>query len=266
VNLRQTLCALLFVLVVGSVFAQVTTGTPPFGSFGGGPFDVINLGNLNVHFSVPVVHKAGRGLPFNFDLSFDNSIWTPTGGAWVPDATWGWRMQTDASSGYAVMTSRTIQCTVDGVVEYGTSYTYKAYVDASGTSHPFIGLSVGDICGWLDTATATAKDGSGYVMSVGLGAVNYVTTRDGTKFTPPVNVPTGNGTVTDRNGNFITTNGTTITDTLGTQALSWSVAGSPPTYTYNVKNPSGSTSQIKVFYGTHSVKTNFGCSGISEYK
>ncbi len=43
--------------------AQVTTGTPPFGSFGGGP-DVVNLANLNAHWTVPVVHKPGRGTNF----------------------------------------------------------------------------------------------------------------------------------------------------------------------------------------------------------
>jgi hypothetical protein len=40
--------------------AQVQLGTPKYESFGGGPFDIVNLGNLNVHFSIPVLHKPGR--------------------------------------------------------------------------------------------------------------------------------------------------------------------------------------------------------------
>jgi hypothetical protein len=44
---------LLAILAVGSAAAQVARGTPPFGSFGGGP-DVLNLGNLNAHISIPV--------------------------------------------------------------------------------------------------------------------------------------------------------------------------------------------------------------------
>jgi hypothetical protein len=40
-------------------FAQVQTGTPPFASYSGGP-DIINLGNLNAHLTVPIVQKAGR--------------------------------------------------------------------------------------------------------------------------------------------------------------------------------------------------------------
>jgi hypothetical protein len=55
--------------------AQVSTGTPPFGSFGGGPFDTVNLGNLNVHFAIPVVAQ-GWGMPFTYDLNYDSSIWT----------------------------------------------------------------------------------------------------------------------------------------------------------------------------------------------
>jgi hypothetical protein len=52
------LVSLLLLSLCG--FAQVTTGTPPLGSFGGGPFDIVNEANLNVHFAIPVIHKAGR--------------------------------------------------------------------------------------------------------------------------------------------------------------------------------------------------------------
>jgi len=88
--------ALLVVLlgITGFSLSQVKTGTPPFGSFGGGPFDAINLGNLNVHFAVPIIHKAGRGLPLNYDLSFDSSVWYPVGVSgnqvWQPVGNWGW--------------------------------------------------------------------------------------------------------------------------------------------------------------------------------
>src|SRR5882762_7159364 len=60
------------VLLSGMCFGQEATGTPPFGSFGGGP-DTVNLGNLNAHISIPVVHKTGRGMPFSYDLSYDSS-------------------------------------------------------------------------------------------------------------------------------------------------------------------------------------------------
>ncbi|PYX53468.1 MAG: hypothetical protein DMG76_25595 [Acidobacteria bacterium] len=90
--------------------AQVATGTPPFSSLGGGPFDVVNLGNLNLHFAVPVIHKAGRGMSFDYDLSYDGSIWTPVTSSgttsWQPASNWGWRGQTEASVGYVVQSSK----------------------------------------------------------------------------------------------------------------------------------------------------------------
>jgi len=75
-HLRRCVLA-AFLSLAALAGGQVSPGTPPFGSFGGGPFDIVNLGNLNVHFSIPVLHKAGRGVPFTFDLSYDSSIWYP---------------------------------------------------------------------------------------------------------------------------------------------------------------------------------------------
>src|SRR5437588_11215956 len=81
--------------------AQVATGPPPFGSFGGGPFDTVNLGNLNVHLAVPVLHKAGRGTPFTYDLTYDSSVWTPVTASgttqWTPVFNWGWQSSYAAS-------------------------------------------------------------------------------------------------------------------------------------------------------------------------
>jgi hypothetical protein len=85
--LTLTLCGL----------AQVTRGTPPLGSFSGGHSDVVNEANLNVHFTSPVIHKAGRGMPFTYDLSYDSSVYyaftDPNTGvtSWQPVTNWGWR-------------------------------------------------------------------------------------------------------------------------------------------------------------------------------
>ncbi len=80
-SLLQTMA--LFLSCFGAAAAaQVMTGTPPFQSFGGGP-DIINLGNLNVHYSFPVYSRAGRGVSFNYPLALDSSAWVPSGSAWV---------------------------------------------------------------------------------------------------------------------------------------------------------------------------------------
>src|SRR2546425_13176493 len=76
-----------------SASAQVRTGTPPFGSFGGGP-DIINLDNLNSHLTFPILHKPGRGTDFTYDLSYDTSVWYPVGSvgsqSWQPVSNFGW--------------------------------------------------------------------------------------------------------------------------------------------------------------------------------
>src|SRR4051812_16527092 len=104
-KIRITLSVVfMFVLlsISTSSFAQtVDTGTPAFGSFSGGP-DVVNFGNLNLHYTVPVVSKPGRGMPFSYALVYDSSFWTPTLVAgttrWQPIAKWGWVGQTQVAT------------------------------------------------------------------------------------------------------------------------------------------------------------------------
>ena len=77
-HFRQFL--MLFVAMVGMfpamAFSQVDTGFPPFSSITGGP-DHINLSNLNIHWEFPIVSKAGRGLPFDYAIAFDNFLLDP---------------------------------------------------------------------------------------------------------------------------------------------------------------------------------------------
>jgi len=46
---------LLLSFAAGPASAQVQLGTPKYESFGGGPVDIVNLGNLNVHFTIPTL-------------------------------------------------------------------------------------------------------------------------------------------------------------------------------------------------------------------
>jgi hypothetical protein len=107
--------ALLFIFGICSrqLHAQVATGTPPFGSFGGGP-DVFDLANLNVHLAIPVLHKAGRGTNFTYDLSYDNSVWYPVTAnsttSWQPVLNWGWRGVTEVSTGYVSVAELSYTC------------------------------------------------------------------------------------------------------------------------------------------------------------
>jgi hypothetical protein len=138
--------ALVVTLATGIASAQVATGTPPFGSYSGGNFDTVNQGNLNVHFSIPVLHKAGRGTPLTYDLSYDSSVWTPgvsNGVAqWQPlNTTWGWSPISDALTGSVIVTTVSIRC---WIIVGGeriksdpyTQYNIFGYTDPHNTVHP----------------------------------------------------------------------------------------------------------------------------------
>ena len=263
--------AIMLLSVAG--FAQVATGAPPFGSFGGGPFDTVNLGNLNVHFSVPVVHKAGRGMPFTYDLSYDSSIWTPvTSGStttWQPTFNWGW-MAAWAGGSVAYITYKEIlsYCYIDMHHNGDTYYIGNfVYHDPWGIGHAFSGYMSGNSCTntYINTLPSTAGDGSGLILL----NTSQIQTPNGAVLNPGIN-PSGTSiqatTVIDANGNKISSNtGGTFTDTLGTTALT--VAGAPPSSTtFQYTGPSGPvTPPVTMSYVSKTVKTNFTCSGISQY-
>jgi len=283
-KIRIAVGSLLAIFALGGavpVSAQVATGTPPFGTFGGGP-DVINLANLNSHLSVPVINKAGRGTAFTYNLAYDSSIWTPVASGstktWQPTANWGWAGQTQITTGYM-----TVYQTISGYCGYynvkgdfvrtGTVYLNSdwAFIDPFGIYHTFSGSTYsvagsGETCPSPSSLTVAATDGSGYTLEA-VGGGGTVVARNGTNLAPPINSGTGSGTVTDRNGNQISVNNSGVfTDTLGTTALTVSGSGtstSPLTFTYTP--PSGSNVSYTMKFSNFTVKTNFGCSGISEY-
>src|SRR5579859_6982229 len=108
----RVLSLLCFLAIAAThVQAQVATGTPPFGSFGGGP-DIINLANLNSHIDVPILNKPGRGMNFTYDLSYDSSVWYPVASgsttSWQPIT--GWRGQTEVVTGYLAFNATVTFC------------------------------------------------------------------------------------------------------------------------------------------------------------
>jgi hypothetical protein len=257
-------------------FAQgPATGTPPFSSLAGGP-DVVNLGNLNVHWTIPVLHKPGRGLNFNFDLNYDSSVWTPviSNGttSWQPSTVWGWTSSLLTVGNLANSVTITHGTCYDQhhIQHSTTSYTWSGwtYIDAFGTRHPFPGTS-GHTDGCTVSSygfTATASDGSGYTLTTN-GASATLYARDGSLINAPVNSLGASGGATDRNGNQISYNSTTsvFTDTLGTAALTRAGAAPNPV-TYSYLAPSGANATFTVRFTSYLVRTNFGCSpAILEY-
>jgi RHS repeat-associated protein len=273
---------LVVVLLAGVASAQVATGTPPFGSFGGGSFDTVNLGNLNVHFAIPVVHKAGRGMPFGYDLSYDGSVWVPVSSngvtQWQPVYNWGWRGSTEAQAGYMSYSTGSNICyyTVGGIKYVGSTdlwQTNYVYHDAWGVAHSFAGTSNvwtgngngGCYLGTNNSVTATTTDGSGYTLYANFATnTTTITSRGGKAITPPTGGGSGSATSTDSNGNQITVSSSGVfTDTLGTTVLTVSgIAPNPTTFTYTA--PSGSQAYT-MNYVQYTVQTAFGVTGINEY-
>jgi RHS repeat-associated protein len=266
-------------IFAGLASAQVATGTPPFGSFGGGP-DIINLANLNVHVAVPVFGKAGRGLPFGSELGYDTSIWYPVGSSgsktWQPLSSWGWIQQTASVTGYLTSTTTNTQVVCFPIhnpptYKYVNTTSNFVYHDRSGTTHPFLGSLVtsSGSCSNSNTLsfTATATDASGLQLNASASVADTVVTPSGTVITPPYLTLSGSATEMDANGNEIGINSSGVfTDTLGSTALTVAGSGtpaSPMTYTYTA--PSGSNVAYTVKYTAYTVKTNYGCTGISEY-
>jgi hypothetical protein len=282
-NIAYRLVCAFFLLLATSfaVAAQVTTGTPPFASFGGGP-DVINLGSLNAHLDVPVLNKVGRGMPFTYDLTYDTSVWVPisSGGvtSWNPVFNWGWIAQTQIKTGYITYSRLSQNCDTPPPLHQFNIYKNWVYYDAWGGRHSFDGQleydPTGCDLGTTSTLGSIANDGSGYTLSASLnGSVHNILTKQGEVTNPPLNLVNGysgaQATATDRNGNQIsvssTSNTATYTDTLGLTALTVSgsaTAASPLGLSYTA--PSGAAAQFTVSYVTYTVKTNFGCSGKNE--
>ncbi len=276
----------LLVIIVAFPFAasaQVATGTPSFGSFGGGP-DIINLANLNAHWTIPALNKPGRGTNFTYDLSYDTSLWYPvTAGStssWQPVYNWGWRGATEVATGYVSYSAVPASCRYFDPIRkvywtvYYENYSNYVYHDAYGRFHPYTfttsqGQPNCHIAGY--GATGVATDGSGLTMTVpipGNSTTATVTTTAGTVFNPPMSFGTGSGNFTDRNGNEVTADGTgKIYDTLSSTTPVLTVTGTgtptdPMVFTYTA--PSGPTASYTMKYSTYTVQTSFGC-GISEY-
>jgi RHS repeat-associated protein len=258
--------AILFVFALTTQIcsAQVATGTPPYSSLGGGP-DVINLANLNSHLTFPVLHKPGRGLPFNFDLTYDSSFWQPVSvnGTiyWEPITTAGWG-GSSVNVGFLAYAGEIIS----GVVYYCSF----VYYDGFGTAHPFQGCAEYNSNNGQDfPLTSIVTDGSGYTIKVDAFSATFQLTASDGSLIFPQNAPVLGGSVSpgsvlDRNGNEISVDSSgNFKDTLGVVALKVS-GGSPNPYVLSYTSPAG-PSAFTVTFKPYTVQTNFHCSGIHEY-
>jgi RHS repeat-associated protein len=243
----------------------------------------VNNANLNVHFSIPVMSRAGRGgFSFSYALSYDSSMWMPSSGYWYPTQyqtlEWGWRGTAEAFTGYVTYVKTQGSCYHQGHGwEYYDIYTFGTYDDPTGTNHPINAqVSPGNTCPGSPplNRSITATDGSGLKFAVSYVPYAQVFTPSGLTITPPLNSasPTsGSSSISDPNGNSITGNysssSAALIDTLGsTQAPTLTVTGSPTSspMTYTYTGPYGNAT-VTVKYTNYTIQTNFGCPNIIEY-
>ncbi len=264
-NLLFSICATLILFTVTTSTHAQQTGFPPYGSFQPGGFDAVNRQDLNVNFAIPIVSLPGRGTSFTFAITYDSLIWKKSSG-WYPvydangNATWGWK--TKLPFGEVAYQTYTDYCPDTDI--YADNYSNFAFTDVNGTVHPFgfqfwTRASHSSNCPWTTSPrTGYATDGSGYYMD---GISQTVTTPSGVKIA-------ADGTFTDTNGNTITktvvsSSETDWYDTLNHTALRIVTSGSNIEYHYI--DPSGTDQKYILKFQNYNVKTNFGCSGVSEY-
>lgn len=200
-----------FALLFVPLRSVAQTGLPPFGSLDRIGLEVRNNQDLNVLLAIPIVSSPGRGLPLNFSVIYNSSIWTNTGNAWRPNtnnAAWGWTtVYSTGTANNKTTTShrRCNNCPVgDGCLYIDTTTVSNyTYTDQVGTVHSFSGVSWQDVyneCTGVETTSGTftgyASDGSGYYLTIDSsdGSIISVLSRGGLTVYPGF---------TDTNGNYI---------------------------------------------------------------
>jgi RHS repeat-associated protein len=303
----KTSAAKLFVaafLIVVSIpsFAQTMPDVPPVGIPVGSTIttdgmDTVSLSNLAIHFNVPLRAKQGRGIPFSFNLSFDNQTYGTkflSGGVQQE-----WTLVTsthpfNSPIGTIHLTQFTNQsCIVISnpprnppqKVSY-TLYEIISYTDSDGTSHPFGPSGEGlffasnslvqTACklAYGQGASGIASDGSGIFVSANLNS-GTITYPNGTIIKAPLyglpSLPPGPGpyTITDSNGNWMSQSFSsagfpqigTFTDTLDTAPVilvNASTFPNPVSYSY-LDGTGGEVPYITESFKPYTLQTAFGC-------
>jgi RHS repeat-associated protein len=237
----------------------------------------VNLSNLDVHVSAPVFAKAGRGIPFNYSLSYDSLFWDNSSTQfWFPKDNLGWT-RTGPFGWMQVYPAQTNQCSINGI-----SYSeqqFGPFFDPNGTEHLPRGLVVGpagDPCAIAPGTSGQANDGSGLIYVVTASGSVVFQTTDGNTIQPALVQLAGSeiprtatvmagGGITDANGNQVTETLTPMqaVDTTGT---AFPIGGDPWNFhSLSYTDSNGGSQKVTVAYTTVTLATNFGCGALSEY-
>jgi RHS repeat-associated protein len=270
------------------------TGFPAFGSFEQSGFDAVNRQNLNAIFAIPIMSTSARGQAFQYSLVNNSLLWTKvtvgstTSWTSITDAggnpTWGWSYGSAVSgSGQALsqaqVGSHLCRYFLNGMWAYApwssTTYSHFAYRDWLGSLHSFNGSYVvvsastqaQTYCGIQNSSTGPVSgystDNTGFYFSANNG-LTYVLSPAGVA---------GGGAPVDTNGNYVSqtwvsSTETDWTDTAGHVALKVLTNTSNPNIQYEWQDSSGNyttATTTTVIFSAVNIKTNFNCSGVTEY-
>lgn len=262
-SLRLLLCLLTSLLsFAGLAGGQVAPGTPSFSAYDTHEIDTINLQNLNIVLNIPVMSKSGAfpltyGLVGNSYMSLvdDDDYWQP----WMMNTQFygsaNGVINSQPAGEFKASYSETSNVTCPGG---GQTTRYLAWVltTADGTVHRLPSNDQTDSAGCFNASfTAQVIDGTGYTVSVTKELTNSVYDRSGALLV--------GSSITDSNNNSISYSSSThsYTDTLGLTALTVAFNSGNQTYTWTDLNGSP---QVEVSDSTYTVRTIFGCSGITD--
>src|SRR6266571_4764688 len=268
---RYFLSVFAFFLLPACALAQ--TGFPPFASIDRNRFDARNNQNMNVNFSLPIVSSPGRGMNLNVAIVYNSINWIPIAGGWssLTPGNFGW-LYGSPTGGITYQVSHgqslCLRSPDGNLYVYHTNYSNYKYIDAFGTQH-VLGLSWHEDLSDCDgsdiisgTFTNHLTDGSGLYASIPSGSPDApsVTDKSGVVIT--------NSTVTDTNGNYISSSTpvpgeTDWTDSAGRVALKIITGAS--SIQYKFLDPTGAYQTTTLNLQTLSLKTNFACSGVTEF-
>ncbi len=254
-----------FVLLCATLGLAQGTGVQPTEATNG----EVSLDTLNVHIDIPIVRKAGVGLPFSYSLPLNTNIW-------VPGQNNTWQLSTPI--GFWISPELPLRMAGSFLLRNtlcnGNNYlTFYGFVDANGNLHSFTPVVMGNggiqgICTIYKSANVLIPDGSGItanLLNTGAGTATY---PDGTVVSP-ASFSTS-GTITDVNGNKITTSDAptwpaTAADTLGVTELTQTSGcnSSSLTTTFTYPTSTGSAS-VTVTCTKETLQTNFGCPSVTD--
>lgn len=271
--MKRAFALLAIFLFVNVAHGQTNGGFPQYGSFQSFGLGSVNLQNLNFSYTIPIETSPSRGMNLNFGISYNSSIWSPSGTAWTPavnaggQPTWGWNWISPIGAlPYTYSSGTCYYIQGEHVTPYTTHlYNNYAYVEPNGTVHSFPAeyVIVPSPCtghGTYISGSQYASDGSGYFINISSPTAPVVYSPSGLKIT--------SSSLTDTNGNSITatvvnSTETDWTDSSGRAALK--IVSSGSSVQYEALTPTGTYATTTLYLTNQNIKTQFGCSGIAEF-